>query len=70
MLKKIKIGNLVTLLGQTYFGYDEVKIKFIFRSDMNKRWTDIGLELFRLTDGKSFRKPKSIRERWLSHLNP
>lgn len=28
------------------------------------------MELFKITDGKSFRKPKSIRERWLSHLNP
>lgn len=40
------------------------------RSNLSKKWTDIGLELFKVSGGKSFRKPKSIRERWLSHLNP
>lgn len=30
----------------------------------------MGLELFKQTSTKSFRKPKAIRERWLSHINP
>lgn len=37
---------------------------------MNKKWTSIGLELYRVTNGKRIKKPKAVRERWLSHLNP
>ena len=40
---------------------------------MNKfknKWTELGLEIYRISDEKFFKKPKAVRERWLSHINP
>lgn len=37
---------------------------------MQKKWTDIGLDMFQKSNGAWFRKPKTIRERWTSHVNP
>ena len=43
---------------------------FYFSTSLNKKWTEIGLELYTRSTGIFVKKPKSIRERWLSHLNP
>lgn len=38
--------------------------------EYESRWTDIGILFFVQSETKSFHSPKSVRERWLSHLNP